>query len=250
MLTDGDRARLAPYLAKMRSARAALAAAVRAAAETQTRVTEAKRSSTLWERWFSRDSETGAAFREAREIAAEAREAVKARENDVRDLDRRFDNLLESMMPRIDPHYEARARVIESCAHAASECQAMRHPIALLASTARTAVQNGDDAEAARFRYPDHLAQARKAVRAVKLAVDGITPHPQWNEAVLDRLPRTVDDVKEVRRLSGELSRVVPLPARLDRLRAELTKRQRDAEQAQLRARYRARDRLVNRPER
>lgn len=248
MLTDGDRARLTPYLAKMRSARAALAAAVRTAAETQMRVTETKRSSTLWERWFNRDSETGAAFREAREIAAEARAAVKARENDVRDLDSRFDNLLESMMPRIDPRYEARARIIESCAHAASECQAMRHPITLLATTARTAVQNGDDAEAARFRYPDHLAQARKAVRAVKLAVDAITPRPQWNETVLDRLPKTADNVTSVRRLNSELSRVVQLPARLDRLRAELTKRQRDTARQQLSARHEARDRLVNQP--
>ncbi|NMO49829.1 hypothetical protein HH310_01260 [Actinoplanes sp. TBRC 11911] len=249
MLTDGDRARLAPYLAKMRSARAALAAAVRTAAETQTRVTEIKRSSTLWERWFNRDSATGAAFREAREIAAEARVAVKAREDDVRDLDRRFDNLLESLMPRIDPRYEARARLIESCAHAARECQAMRHPIGLLASTARAAAQNGDDAEAARYRYPDRLVEARKAVRAVQLALEAVAPRPQWNDAVLDRLPKTVGDVTAIRRLNGELPKVTQLPGRLDRLRAELTKRQRDTEHAQLSARYKARDRLVNRPD-
>jgi hypothetical protein len=246
MLTDGDRARLSPYLVKMQQVRAALAAAVRASAEAQLRVTELKRGSTLWERWFNRDSEIGTEFREARTIAAEARAAVSSRENDVTDLDRRFDNLIEQMMPRIDPRYEARTRLVESCAHAIQECQAMRHPIGQLVTTARIAVQNGADTEAARFRYPDHLAQARKAVRAVKLAVDGMTPRPQWNDTALDRLPKAADNHTAIRQLSSELLRVSQLPARLERLRAELTRRQRDAAREQLNARRKARDRLVN----
>jgi hypothetical protein len=246
MLTDGDRARLAPYLVKMQQARAALAAAVRASAEAQLRKTELKRGSTLWERWFNRDSEIGTEFREARTIAAEARAAVSSRENDVTDLDRRFDNLIEQMMPRIDPRYEARTRLMESCAHAIQECQAMRHPIGQLVTTARIAAQNGVDAEAARFRYPDHLAQARKAVRAVKLAVDGMTPRPQWNDTALDRLPKTADNHKAIRQLNSELLRVSQLPARLERLRTELTRRQRDAAREQLNARRKARDRLVS----
>jgi hypothetical protein len=259
MLTDGDRAQLAPHVADILAARAALFAGESAAATAQKQVTDLKKSTSVWDRWLlAGDTPARRAVREAVKAQTEARAAVAEARRRVDDLNRAFDLRIAPMMPRIDRGYEGTTAVIDSCAHAAEECRAMAPPIGILVTTVRTAVKTGSDArtrkdaEAARFRYPDHLARARTASRAVKLAVDaanstiararGHSRRFDWNDTLLDRLPKTAD---KANRLTGEVYRLTGLPHRLDRLRKELITYRAQAERGQERARAKAREHLV-----
>ena len=259
MLTDGDRMQLSPHLAKMRAARLALAKATRTAEEAAKRVAEHRQNTGFLDRLFNRDD----AYRGAQRALADAKEAVANRQRLVKSLDRSFDPLVQPMMPRLDRGYEAGTIVIESCAHAAQECRAARHPIESMLATAGRAIQNGGDdrtrkdAGAARYRYRDHLAQGRSAARAVKLAVDaangamakaGIRKRLDWNDTLLDRLPATAGNVQALRRLAAELPRLRAMPLRLDRLGKELNGVQGAVVRRQQRARVQARERLVQPP--
>jgi hypothetical protein len=79
MLTDGDRIRLAPYLAEIHATRAARPEAVRAADRARQHLTQFRRDTTLWDRWFNRDSPTGLAYREARKVRRDAAFALESR---------------------------------------------------------------------------------------------------------------------------------------------------------------------------
>lgn len=256
MLTEGDRMQLSPHIAKMRAARRALATATRAAEEATGRVKQHRQNAGFWDRLFNRDD----AYRGAQKELADAKAAVANRQRLVKSLNRSFDPLLQPMMPRLDRSYEAGTIVVESCAHATQECRATRHPIESLVATVQRAIQTGGDyrtikdAAAARYRYRDHLAQARKAAHAVRLAVDagngamaraGIRKRLEWDDAFLDRLPATADQVQTLRRLAAELPRLRTMPLRLDRLGNELNGVQAEVVRRQQRARVQVRERLV-----
>jgi hypothetical protein len=174
MLTEGDRAQLAPHLMTLHAARATLVRARQEAARARRHAAEFKRDTTPWDRWFNRDGPTGLAYREARRVRGETEAAVAERLAEVKTLEDRLDRRIEPMMPQLDPHYEAAAPVIEKSAVAAQERRAARNPMHTLIETVRDATRNGRDEKAAsgaRLRYPTHLTHARTAAARVKRAL-------------------------------------------------------------------------------
>ena len=262
MLTEGDRAELAPHLAKIHAAHAALVQAEQTAAETHQYVIDFQRGSTFWDRTVNRDGPIGLAYREARAARRDAMVTVARRREEARALEVRLDDQIELMMPRLDPDYAAAGLVITRCGLAVPATTAMRNPIHNLVRNVRTATKPGRDntsvrtaAEGARLRYPDHLALARQASRAVKRAVDPVraavakagvrSPDLVWDDGALARLPRTAEGINALRILIRELPKLQRLPQRLDRIRADLTKLQKRTGLAQKAARIRARKKLI-----
>jgi hypothetical protein len=261
MLTEGDRTALAPHLAKLHAARAALAQARQTAAEAERHVTAFRRGTTMWDRWFNRDGPTGLAYREARTVRRDTTAAVAQRLEEIKALEARLDRQIGPMMPRLDPDYEAMALVIEQCGFALAEIRAQRDPIHNLVETVREATKAERDENArkdavgARLRYPNHLAQARRASGRVKRAVDPVrsavavarVPSASlvWNDSALARLPRTAEGLGALGSLARDLPKLRQLPQRLDRIRADLTALQKQMKLARQAARIRARDKLI-----
>jgi hypothetical protein len=261
MLTDSDRVQLAPYLARIHAARAAVPGAERAAEQAERDLISFRRSTTVWDRWLNRDGPVGLAYREAKKVRQDTAAVTSGLHDQVKELYAALDRRIEPMMPRLDPRYDARSLLAESCARAARECQAVRHPIDALVETVRDATQNGRDEKArqeavsARLRYPGHLRQAAKAVAALKFAVEPVseaaalagTPEPslRWHDTAFDRLPRTAEGVAGLGRLARELPKLRGTRSRVDRLRADLLEVQRRTARAQRAAMIGARDRLL-----
>jgi hypothetical protein len=261
MLTEGDRNRLAPQLATVRIARVKLAGARRTAAQAQQRAAESKRRTTVWDRWFNRDTAAGRAYREARKAHDDAVAVVSGRQERVGQLCRSLDRQIEPMMPRLNSRYELVTLVIENCEYTVQECRVTRQAIQILASTVRAATQNGRGGKArqAALRYPDELAKARKAASTAKQAVEttrkavirtgGRQPRLEWNAAALDQLPRTADNSKALQRLTHTLPSLQATLPHLDRLRRELNGLRKRAVTAQQNALIDARKRLITESE-
>lgn len=261
MLTEGDRNRLAPHLANLRLARVKLAGAKRTAAEAQQRATGCKRKTTVWDRWFNRDTVANRAYRAARNAHDNAVMLVSGRQDQVDQVYGKLDDQLEPMMPRLNSRYELVTLVIENCDHALQECRATRQSLYTFVATVRAATQQGRDGKAhqAVLRYRDELAKARKAASAAKQAVDTTRKAAiragnrqsrlEWNAAALDQLPRTADNSKALQRLTHTLPSLQATLPHLDRLRRELNGLRKWAETTQRKALIDARNRLITESE-
>ena len=252
MLTKSEMARLAPHLAAVRAARQELGRAEQAAADARARMKDHQRGATGWARWIP---SVDPAYGDLRQVRSGADAEVAAKKADREEREDVLDGQLEPLMPRLDRRYEAIGRVVEACAHAQRECRAMRQPMDVLVATVRAATGSGRDAEAAVFRYQDHLGRARAAARAVTIAVDparkakaaaGVGgPHLGWDDGLFDRLPATADDPGTRRRLTNEQHRLRHAEGRLHQLEKDLDATERRAEREQRTARVRARERLL-----
>jgi hypothetical protein len=221
VLTEKDRVRLAPFLARILTTRAEVAAACQETTAAGRRLEKSKDGTGWRDRsfggCFSREPARARAYRNARRAYAGAAAAFSRCEKRLARCHRKADARIRAMMRRLDPNYDRFAAAIKQCDRAEGECQRMRRRIAAAIASARTAsVKRGgsDDvaraAVAARRQYPQLVVEVRNGAPDVGQALDsarravraagGEAQHLAWNAAWFDQLPQAAADFAARRR--------------------------------------------------
>jgi hypothetical protein len=272
VLTDRDRARLAPQLALMHNALAELQAAQREAAAAGQRMDNL---GTDWrDRSFfgllSHEPARARAYRDLRRERTRAAAAGAERQKRIDRLNRQLDARIEPMMPRLDPGYQDLTTAIEQCDRALRECRTMHTRIAAVDKAIQAATRNsgqasgrnsgrGDKARrAVETSRPDYVAtvararsaasgllhaleSARKAVRAAGGKAERLT----WDPRLLDRMPSTAKDIAVRQRLARGRGSLHNLRRQLDRAIAAVNHWHAQTTKARRRAVAAVRDGLI-----
>lgn len=223
VLTEEERTRLAPFLARVRTVRAELVVADQEKVAAAALKTEAKSGSRRRDRWLggliSRDRERADAYRNARRASITAAAGWSKLEKQTAKLEQELDEQIKPMMPRLDPGYQRLTDAIKNYDQALKHCHNVRRPLAKATDAARAVTRDSarDDKErhaavSARLQYTKLIAQAHHAAHDARLALYELSQHAQpvggrsrhvaWDAIQLDPLPRTVDDISTLRQLT------------------------------------------------
>jgi hypothetical protein len=260
VLTQEERTRLAPFLARVRTIRAELAVADQEKIAAAALRKEAKIDSGWRDRSFggrlSREPARADTYRNARRAWTNAAAASSKLTKRTAKLEQELDRQITPMMPRLDPRYQSLTEAVENYDRAMKHCRNVRRPLAQAIDAARTATKapgrydkDRHAAVSAGLQYPKLIAQARRAAPDARLAlysisqnaqaVGGRSPHVAWDAVQLDALPSAVDDISTLRQLARTQDRLDRAIHRLRSWRAQ-------AAAAQQRAVPAVRELLIN----
>ena len=186
MLSDRDRLLLAPHLPLLRAAQAELATAQRAYDEAERQATESTTGTDWRDRLLggllSVDEGRSRRYRQARGARKAANESLAAARARYTRYAERIDGLLEPMLIRDDPAYQRKVAAVRVCEHAVRAAEEMRFRLssALTKPAATKPARNARDttstetwheAEFARQRFAELVAELRSAVPALRRTI-------------------------------------------------------------------------------
>jgi hypothetical protein len=248
VLTDRDRALLAPHLARLARARADLAAAHEAAEAAERRLAESTLGTGVLDRWlsghFSGTPSAARAYHQARHARAGAVAAVDGAKTRITLVHQELHLLIEPMMPRLDPGYDRFVAAIASCDRALAECRAMQNRLAEATMAIRTATRESNPRRlvgAALRKYKEATAQARNHAPALQQALDTAAVAARgrrigWDASPLAGLPRAADDVVSLERLRRCRTTVQTMQKHLSQVIVTLSTWRRETDTARDRA--------------
>nr|WP_296071540.1 hypothetical protein [uncultured Actinoplanes sp.] len=248
MLTDRDRALLAPHLARLQRARADLAAAEQAAEAAERRLAESTIGTGILDRWlsgqFSRTPPAARAYHEARRARAGAVAAVDGAKTRITLVHQELHLLIEPMMPRLDPGYDRLVTAVACCDRALAECRAMQNRLAEATTAIRAATRENSPRRvvgAALRNYKEATAQARNHAPALQQALDTAAVAARarrvgWDATSLAGLPRAAGDVVSLERLRRSRTTVQTLQRHLSHVIVTVSTWRREADAARDRA--------------
>jgi hypothetical protein len=258
VLTDRDRALLAPHLARLDRARADLAAAQQARASAERRLAESTVGTGVLDRWlsghFSRTPSAAHAYQEARHASVGAAAAVAGAKTRIALVHQELHILIEPMMPRLDPGYPVLTGAIDACDRALAECRAMQTWLAEATIAIRAATRRSNSRrviDAALRKYKEATAQARSHAPALQKALDEAAGSVRgrrvgWDASALAALPRAANDVVSLERLRRCRTTVQTMQKHLSHVVVTVSAWRRETDAARDRAVRAARLRLTD----
>ncbi len=185
VLSDRDRTLLAPHLALLRTAQRELAAAKSAFEEAERQLAESTTGTDWRDRTLggllSIDEGRARRLRQARAARKAAGTALAAAESRHTTYAERMDGLLEPILIRDDPAYQAKLAAVRRCDKALRACGEIRYRLTdALTKPSRypqqgrsePGTQRWHEAEFARLRFDGLLAELRSSVPELRRTID------------------------------------------------------------------------------
>ncbi|MCY1137664.1 hypothetical protein OWR29_06605 [Actinoplanes sp. Pm04-4] len=201
MLTDRDRVLLAPHLALLRSAEKELAAARRSAEAAARGLTESAGGTDWRDRvlggLFSADDGRTQQYRKAKDARKAAEKALAEAEAKYAKYAERVDGLVEPMLARDDPGFQAIVAAVRACDKAVRAGEEARRSLSGILKPDVEKSKVWHEAEFARRRQKELIDELRTRIPGLRRTIERAAQAVGETPPAIDDLPATERQLRE-----------------------------------------------------